>query len=320
MRIFLTLIIVLIVLTGAESSSADTVILHGGRKVKGLILEEYDDRIIVSTVNGRESFLKSDIRSVAYDDRVRALMQKADNLFRRRRYVQAYQTYEKAARLSPGRGRATERAKYMRNFLENKTREDIIAGLDRKNRKAGADVPDIRARLTDELGITVSNGEKYAVVTGVVDPGIFHNGVHPEPGDRIVAVWGKRTAYMTAEEVASEMLAAGEVRLTIQRDVSPELSESGMFLSDLSFNAYRKVIGGEIELLPEGLVVSHVDESGPFFSAGIREGDLLWRLGSRDLRFTPLSKVISVFMDKQGERVDLVLRRRVIIWRKEREG
>ena len=55
----INLILFVFILFTAEISCADTATLKNGDLVKGVILEDYVDRILISTYEGEKSIMKS---------------------------------------------------------------------------------------------------------------------------------------------------------------------------------------------------------------------------------------------------------------------
>ena len=72
MRIIIIFIIIIFLST---TLYADTVILKNRTKVKGLVVDEYVDRIALSTVEGERDVFRKDIDSVEYDTPEQNFMQ-----------------------------------------------------------------------------------------------------------------------------------------------------------------------------------------------------------------------------------------------------
>ncbi|MEA3489107.1 MAG: PDZ domain-containing protein [Candidatus Omnitrophota bacterium] len=302
----------------SSPSRADTVILKSGDRIKGLILEEFKDRIVLSTVQGEKTIMKSAIRSAIYDSEEKALMQKGRNQLKKGQYIRSYQTYEKVVELDPGLDEARERLNYLRSYLETKARHDVLDGLRAKRERfenARSKTP--AQRLFDELGLVIAPGEKYVSIEKVSIDTVRESGSGLEPGDRIVAVWGEMTAFMDVEEVSEVLLAPGEIRMTIERMLRPELSSAGKMFKGLFSPGYRKIAGAVIELKKEGYVVGDMEKGGPFEKAGIRSGDLLCRINGANTRYMPMRELDRVLEENQNERIEVVVRRDVTLWKKE---
>ena len=312
-RFFLPAAITLIVISTCASSSADTVILKNGKKLKGLIITEYKDRVTLSTAEGEKTVMKSSIRSAIYDDEEKALLQKARNHLKRHQYMKAYYTYQKVLELDPELKEAKERVKHLRSFLEKKTREDIVEDLRGKNERLGASVSrSVKEKLAEGLGLVLGEGEKYVFVKEILDnalPGIVSS---LKVKDRIVSVWGEMAAYMDAREVGQMILLPGEVKMTIERSVRPHLGSSAAL-----FSRYRSIIGGKVGLKKKGITVMKVKPGGSFDSAGIKKGDILFSVDGRLTRYMPMEEFRNIVRENQNRDIDVSVRREVTFWKKD---
>lgn len=292
----------------------DTVIMKDGKRTKGLILDEFTDRIVVSTVEGEKTLMVSDIRSAVYSTEEKALMQKARNHQRRREYIEAYYTYEKVLELDPDSKEARERINYLESYIETATRESMRdkmtlgkAPLDEKEEEPREVV------VARDLGIVLAPGEKYVQVEKVTTA---EASTLLEPGDRIVAVWSEMTAYMDEGDVLNLLLVPGEMRLVIERTTYPVLSHAKSWGYRILFSSYKEVIGASLKLYKRGVIIRGVSLRGPFGEFGIEEGDLLYRIGSKNTRYMHISRIVDFIMANQGRRIEVVIRRDVTLWRK----
>jgi C-terminal processing protease CtpA/Prc len=294
-------------------STADVVILKNGKRLKGLILDEYKDRVVLSTADGEKTIMKSKIRSAVYDSEEDALIQKARNQLKKHQYVEAYYTYKKAVDLNPEHEEALERLNYLRGYLETKTRDDIIEGVrNNKERFAGADGRTVGRRVAEELGLVLGQGDKYAYVEEIVNDNLSGSASKLKPGDRIVRVWGEMTAYMTVDEVGVLLLSPGEVRFTVERTVSPLLRTAKSL-----FPWHSKIMGAHLRLIKKGIVIEKLRRGGPFAQVGILSGDLLCRINGKNTRYMPLSEVLGIIKKDQGRTIEIDVQRDVTLWRKE---
>lgn len=305
---FLSLYILLFcVILAAPFSTADTLLLRDGTEVKGLILNEYKDRIVVSTASGEKYFMKSAIKSASYDSEARELLQKARNEVKRGEYIKAYYSYEKVVELDPKIEEAGERLMFLRKYLENKVRDDIGSGIARGN--ANISLKDPKGpleKLQDKLGITLSPGEKYAYISALTDKagtkGLKEN-------DRIVSIWGEMTAFMGPEEVAGLLLWLHESRLIIERTVAVDLNSDNEVQGK-----YDRVIGAKLGLERKGVVVVDVDNEGPFVKAGIKKGDNILAVDGKDTTYMPMGTLTGMIMEGQGRTAEFVVRRNLTLW------
>ncbi len=309
------------VLLFCSFSLADTVILKNGDREKGLILDEYRDRIVLSTADGEKTIMKSAIRSAIYDSEQKALMQKGRNQLKKGQYVAAYYTYERAVELNPDLEEARERLHYLGSYLEAKTRSDIVSDITAKRERFGSMPGKTPAqRVAGGLGLALKPGEKYVLVGEVLDSGRSDAKSELRPDDRVIAVWGEMAAYMDVDEVAGMFLAPGETRLVIERTVFPSLASSEAPFGGLLSTGYRKIIGADLELRKEGVIVTDVMPGGPFEMSGIREGDLLYRINGKNTRYMPMSRIINTFKNNRNREIEIVIQRDVVLWGEEQSG
>ena len=68
MKLFKNFVLVVcLVLLFQLTTVADTVCLKDGSTKKGIVVENYHQSIVLSTINGEKKFDKSDIKDIIYD-------------------------------------------------------------------------------------------------------------------------------------------------------------------------------------------------------------------------------------------------------------
>ena len=297
-------------------ASADMVKLKNGETVKGLILDEYKDRIVLSTASGERVLMKGDISSAVYDSEERTLLRKADNLFKKGQYIKAYYAYAGIVELNPEQEEARQRLNYLRNYIEDKT-HDKFRGKSAKRIYHGEDATQGSSleKLRDTYGVVLVQKENDVYVgqmTKILKDRYFKA---LKPGDKIVNVWGEMSAYMDAREVAALMMNSDQVDMEIERSLDPKLTYAGSLLSKLFFG-YRRVIGAKLVLRRDGIKIYGLVKSGPFFVSGVEKGDLLYRIAGESTRYMPMERVVEIIMASQGKDLDIVIHRKLIFWKK----
>ncbi|MGB2600287.1 MAG: PDZ domain-containing protein [Candidatus Omnitrophota bacterium] len=292
---------------------ADTVILRNGSRIKGLILDEFKDRIVVSTVDGEKIIMKSDIRSAIYDSEAKALIRKARNHVNRMDYIKAYNTYLKALELDPQLEEAREQLKFLQSYLDVKMKQDIVGSVkDKKEKFQGVSGKIPTEKAVEEFGIVLDPDGKYVCVARALNEAA---GV-VKPGDKIISVWSELAAYMDAEEVADMLLKSEECKLVIERLATPKLSSNGSRLNNVLANGYEKIIGAKLKLVKKGLIVENVAPGGPFESAGIEKKDMVYRIKGKNTRYMPMRQVIEIIKNNQNKEIEILVRRDVTLWKR----
>lgn len=300
------------------AAHADTVIMKDETRIKGLILDEFRDRIVVSTAEGEKTLMKDDIRCAVYDDEERALLQTGSTQFKKGNFLKAYYIYDKVAELNPDSDDACQKRDFLRNYVETKTRYDIEDGVRRKREIfSGASGMTFLKMLQDEMGIVLVTDNKYVFVEKIIKGAQTKAAKNFREGDRIVSVWGEMSFYAQPEEVAEMMLRPGQTRMVIERALTPKLTFPGRVGFILPIENYRPMLGAELKLTKKGIMVVRVFPNGPFSKAGIKRGDLLHRVGAQNTRYMPIKDVIKEFTENEGTEIEVVVHREIIIWKRD---
>jgi C-terminal processing protease CtpA/Prc len=291
--------------------------MRDGRRIKGLVVDEYRDRIILSTGEGEKTLMKSDIRSVFYSSEEDSLMREAFEYFNRGRLVEAYNVFGGVLELDPDNERARDMRMHIRGSMESSAREKFLAPADRE--KAGhSDMSrdGTEPRLEKVLGLYLEEGERNVIVSRVEKGLYLSSEGEIELGDRIVKIGGILTAFMDIEEVSSLLMAQGEVKLTVERTVFPELSSRRGILGRILYGRYRNILGAALKLYRQGITVKDVIPGGAFDLAGIRDGDLVLRIEGENTRYMPMTEVFDIVTRNRGRTIEIVIHRDMTIWRK----
>ena len=130
-------------------------------------------------------------------------------------------------------------------------------------------------------------------------------------GDRVIAVWGRLTGYMTLKEVMGILLEKPslELKCDIERTVSINVNP-GVWTNT------NNLIGASFSMEFDGLTVSGVKEYGAAIAAGLKKSDLITAIDGKSTRYMPLKNAIDLIKNSQGGSIKLTLRREVLIWRR----
>lgn len=309
--IFLTLFIV------SQSASADTLVLRNGKRLKGLIVDNYTDRVVISTYEGEKVVMKADIRSVIYDSDAKVLLQKARNLYNRHKYVDAYYAYEKVLALDESNLEAKERYDYLKGYLESEMRYEIQSGVTKKEELfENAEGETIPQKVESDLGLAFSSENDRTYVSLVVK-GSPADIAGVERGDIVISVWGELADYRDSGDVAEMFIAPGEMRIVVERNFYPLLSDRMSLLDKVIPSKYGSLIGAELEVDRKGVIISKIYEEGPFSIAAIDEGDLVIGINGVHTRYMPISRLIKLLRDNRGKRIELTVQRNITLWNKE---
>lgn len=313
-----------LLLLAAINSTADTIYLHDGKEIKGIVVEDYHDRLVFSTPDGEITVMKRDIRELYYDSEEDNLIRLGEQARERKDYARAFGYYDMAYKKNPNSKAAKDGLVFLQGYMFRK--EEIAKEADIKRREEyeryGTIVPTIKSRedalavaaakLKDTIGFTLAAKDGGAEVTGLQnnspasDAGI-------KMGDSLVAVWGRLTGYLPPAELMSLLLdkSSLEIKCAIERAVDVGIDRNRGALA-----GPNDLIGASLSMEFDGLTVSSVKDSGPSFEAGLKKGDLVVSIDGSSTRYMPLNKAIDMIRDSKEGTIKFTIRRDIIIWRK----
>ena len=298
--------------------SADTVVMKNGERLKGLILDDYKDRVILSTVDGEKILMKSDLKTAIYESEVDALFKQAVNYENQNNHLKAYYAYEKVLEIEPGRDLVRNRMIYLENYLGKQLKNDFYKKLYRnKSESNNADPEGVSRKLFYEVGLSLKADEPYAKIDLLDRNKVSICNIDFTENDRIVSVWGKKTAYMDVNEVAYMLLEPGEVKLTIEREYFVKIPGNLSLTINPFISKLSRLIGAKILLKKNGFVVAKIKKNGPFYETGIKNGDRICYIEGKNVRFMPYADIQKLIVDSRGDNTAFVVRRNVSFWKKE---
>ena len=296
---------------GSSPARADTIHLQDGSELKGVVVEEFADRLTLSTEEGERQVPADRIARVVYDTPERNYLRLGDQAFDRGVYDEAVRQYQRALTASPQSAEAQRRLVAAQAAIRRQRDETVRARVAQERAvvlwsrgqpaTTAASVP-LAQRLAQRLGVTLESRGDEAWVSRVTGHSAAHD-AGLRVGDRIVAVWGRLTKYEPLETVM-ERLAEGpdhsEVQVTVERDVEVE----------------RRLAGIALGLSHDGLVVERLEERGAAAAAGLRPGDRVMALDGQSTRYLPVAEAQRLLEEGADAVARLTLRRDAAMWRR----
>lgn len=306
----------------SPGASADTILKTDGKEIRGVVVEEYKDRLVFSTVDGEIDVMKSEIKRVSLDDEESNLLKLAANAKDNDDLARAGAYYEKVLAINPRSKAAKEGASFIKLQSWQKEKKRKLADLEKQAEidmygsarpaadARGSDLEEMKDRLEKQMGISLGSEGNLPVVTRVkAETPASIAGI--DRGDRLVSTWGKLTGYMSFKEVVDLLLnkSSMEVRCTIERTVDLPVSRIRTTLTSAD------LIGASLDIGPEGLALFTVKPGGSAEKAGLMKGDLIVSIDGVPTRYLQLGKAINLIKRSKGNSVKIVFRRDVVIWK-----
>lgn len=299
---------------------ADTVYLNNGEEEKGIVVENYYDRIVFSTVNGEMEIDRENIKDILYDRREQNLLKLGDFHWQKGNLMKAYTYFKKASQINPDYKEAQDKFIHIRSILlrrpEKQLRDDmakkqalfIESGKVYEPRmpKTVSAAPDKRFKKATGL-VLISENEMPKVEMVVAGSPATRAGI--EKGDLIFAVWGRLTGYMDMATLIDTIIesSSAEVMLTIKRKLAiPAVDKDYSGVADLGFL---------LDMKEEGLVVYSVEEGSPAAKRGLASGDIVTAIYGKPTRYMPLKDALQLFNESSSQgKVEFEIIKDVILW------
>jgi len=279
---------------------ADVIYFKSGETLKGLVVEEHQDRIIVNTEAGEQPVRRQEIEEIFYDDPERNYLYLGIQALEGENLALARGFFQKALQIHP-------------RFQEA---QDAISRLEDQEKKRqfspAADPPTV---LKEHWGMTLKGTENGPVVQSVREGSpAARSGIAPE--DRLISAWGDSLSYRTPEDVAKVLLGppGSRVKLTLQREIRlPRDEASGFFI--FHWGREKNWPGVRLEMERLGLTAMEVFPETAAASAGLENGDRVVAIDGRSTRYLPLEGAAGVIQQARKQGVTLTVRRDLIIQR-----
>ncbi len=293
----------------------DTIFKKDRERVKGVIVEEYRDRVIVSTIDGEQKILRSDVKKIDYDLEEQNLTSMGDLYQDRGMYQDAYYYYGQALKINPQYKRAKEGLDLSGSMLQQTGRKVKLAHIQRMNEekvwRSGMKMPEenMEAQLRRVLGFSVeSYGANFKVI--YVQKFSPADSAGLDVGDVIVAVWGRMVGYTRPEEFMAKVVSMDvmEVRLTIVKNLEIRVKD---VLGDTS-----SLIGADVTYSEtEGFEVGSVAPGGEAERVGLVPGDIFAKIEGESTRYMPLKEMKKMFAARKGKTIKVSVKRDISLWK-----
>lgn len=280
-------------------SYADTIFLKNGKDLKGLVVEEHEDRIILSTENGEIPVLRRGINKIDYDDPAQNFTQVGRAYEDKQRWGEALGYYEKALELDPEQEEAKKAVVRLRNRFWAKAAVGPINEIEKRQAlyetwgqgafsatRKGPTPPDPTELVEKELGVRLSKkGDWVRFSEVILKRDAAAAGLRKY--DRLVAIDGNSLRYLSVEAVREKLVSPRYSNFTLEYDRDHRLARTG-FEKDL------QEFGFQLKLDTQGMVVSSVKPSSPASRSGLRENDVVISVNGASVRYQPIKKLMDV--------------------------
>jgi len=314
-------IILLITLVFIPTSLyADTVVMKNKTKVKGLVVDEYVDRISLSTSEGEKHILRKDIDTIEYDTPEQNFMQLGRAYDEKGWYDKAAFYYKKAMDINPDYKEARDAyvASHAKMWHEEEKRTEkginthnmvIEWQRARRNKQPVAVIKNKESLVKEKLGISLIENEGVFKINEVM-PGSSADKAGIKKGDFLIDIWGRLIRYSRPEDVLNELIGPkySEVKILIGKNIPISL-ETGT-------DAYKE-LGITLSFEYEGLVIKDIIPGKKGEASGLKKRDFVIAIDNNATRYLPMDSVIALINGPKNNKLVFTIRRHVNL---KREG
>lgn len=302
-------------------AQADTIYLKDGSQLKGLIVEEHIDRLVLSTEAGEALLERGSIRQIEYSDPAQTVFQLAKSYEAQEKLGEALAYYEKALELNPELPEAKVAADAVRNRFWAMSAQGPINEIEKQQalldvwgqgKKIDAIIVDRNLEqqrsLRENAGLTLQKKGDWVRVARV-DAKKEARLVGLQKNDRLISIDGESLRYLGEEAVRKKMIAPRSANYTLEY-------ERDLFVRKKPFKTKLKELGVKLKFEYKGLVVSETEEGSPAETAGLQAGDLVVRINGQATRYLPIRKARELIESGVEDRIVFTVRRSAYLTRK----
>ena len=185
---------------------ADVIYDTMGGTLKGLVVEEHADRVVLNTEEGEKTLFRSQIEEIFYAEPERNYLYLGNQALEGGDFGGARGFFQKALQINPD---FSEAADALERTADLEKKQEFLTG--------GIDFLQV---LKKKWGITLSEGKDLAVVKEVL-PGSFAERAGLAAGDALVAAWSSSLEYLPAGGGAKELIGppGSKIKVSLQRAV-----------------------------------------------------------------------------------------------------
>jgi C-terminal processing protease CtpA/Prc len=251
----------------------DEVYLKDGSLVKGLVLDNFYDRIVLSTPSARLQIEKKEIKEVFFELPEQNFFYLAQTNFEKRNLKEARLFLLKTLAINPEYKKAKDMLDLIKNYEISKNLPQEI----------------IEDKLIDKIGLFIKKDEENRIIVEKVLENSLADMAGIQTGDILYCLYSQKIKYAPLEFVKRLLVGTGEgvLKLNIRRKIKILVPERHWY--DIILR--RKKIGFVITLMQTGLMIKNIQERSPAYLAGIRRGDMVVSINGKDTRFMPLTEV-----------------------------
>jgi C-terminal processing protease CtpA/Prc len=282
--------------------------------IEGVVVEEAQDKIIISIPSGNKEIERKDIKNIEYSDSKDNLVFLAEMASNNKDYAKAYYLYEKILMLDPDFSKAKENIKKIEPYIVSHSGqkdwelsyehfqrdEDSVSGAtDTLSNNAQK-----TEKLMQEFGLVLGRSTGRIIVRESFTGGkAYSSGVRAN--DYFKNINGKNTYYVGLFDAVNTIVESERVNLVIERQLQCWIPQGGAIYQAST----SRIHGLDLLASEKGIFVLSISEDSIFKKAGLSKSDIIVSIDGIDCGNVSTDKMFDIFQKKQGGYVYLIINR-----------
>lgn len=291
----------------SRAASADTIYLKDKSALKGIVVEEYVDRIIYSTIEGEKEILKSDIIHIKFEEPADNLMRLGDAAFKKGYFKVALKYFMMGQRANQNISSLDSKIYHTEQIIykvpETRKREHLALKNEIISGRTAADSSeslDPKQQLANKLGVKIKERRGRYFIKNISSDSSFDK-AGARKGDAIISIWSKLCDYLTFKDLFDLLINPKEtlMMVTIERTL--------VIPKNVPFD-------GKIDIKWEGAFIETLNKDGALEKAGFKALDRITAVDGQTTRYAPL-KTITRWLQKKSLTRKVTIRRKLSVYK-----
>ncbi len=295
-KLSLSAVLATVLAINSVSLFADTIFLIHGDTIKGIVTEQYEDRVIISVPGGEIGIYRNRISRIKFDEPEQNYLQLGDKYLEKKQFDKASQLYKRAVKTNPNFQEAKDALLKLEDrkkahIMQKQKKEELL----RKIREES------EITLKKMLGIEIDSAYKMQIYP---DSPAAKKGI--QTGDKLISIYNQLVKHMPLAKVCEYLIGSGtgEVKLTV---------EVMLIIERHIMTAESGRLGIRIEIKQTGLTITEAVKNSLAERVGLRSKDMISAINGKSTRYMNMKQVIKNLKQRSAGQLSLVIRRNIVL-------
>ena len=297
-KLFLSAVLATALAINSISLFADTIFLIHGDTIKGIVTEQYEDRVIISVPGGEIGIYRSRISRISFDKPEQNYLQLGDKYLEKKQFDKALQLYKRAVKVNPNFHQAKDALLRLEDIkkahiMQSQKKEELLRRIREES----------EITLRKMIGIKIDSAYMIHIYP---DSSAAKKGI--QTGDKLISIYNQLVKHMPIARVREYLIGSrtGEVKLTVELMLTIERHIS---------TAKSGKLGIRIEIKETGLTITEVVKNSLAKRVGLKAEDRITAINGKSVRYMNMKQVVKNLKQRPKDQLSLTIRRNIVLKR-----